>query len=90
MHTRILVPILAFACAISQAQAARAQAPAPELAKPAEVASVPPPAGWKCMVAFGSAKRLPFAPPANKIVAMLPARPMQTVLTSGEISCIVS
>ena len=47
MHTRHLVPILVFACAFSQAQSARAQAPASDSAKPAEIASVPPPAGWK-------------------------------------------
>jgi len=47
MRVTLSVSILAFACAIGVAQAARAQAQAPESAKPAEVASVPPPAGWK-------------------------------------------
>ena len=47
MHVPIPVSILAFASAMAVTPAAWAQAPAPESATPAAIASVPPPAGWK-------------------------------------------
>jgi hypothetical protein len=47
MRLRISVSIATLAAMVSLAQTAAAQAPNPEPAKPAAIASVPPPEGWK-------------------------------------------
>ena len=45
---------------------------------------------WIRILAFGSAIRLPFAPPARSSAPMLIAMPTQIVCTSGLTNCIVS
>ena len=56
----------------------------------AAVPSNPPAAWWIMIVAFGSAKRLPLAPPPSSTAPIDAAIPTQVVATSGWISCIVS
>jgi hypothetical protein len=41
-------------------------------------------------LAFGSAIRFPFEPPASRSAPMLIAMPTQIVCTSGLMNCIVS
>ena len=45
---------------------------------------------WIRILAFGSAIRLPGAPPARSRAPMLIAMPTQIVCTSGLMNCIVS
>jgi hypothetical protein len=45
---------------------------------------------WIRILAFGSAIRLPFAPPAKSTAAMLIAEPKQNVCTSGLMNRTVS
>ena len=50
-----------------------------------------PPLGWWIrMRPFGSAQRLPGAPPVSSSEPMLIATPKQMVATSGRMNCIVS
>ena len=50
-----------------------------------------PPLGWWIrMRLFGSAMRLPAAPPVSSSDPMLIATPKQIVCTSGLMNCIVS
>ena len=50
----------------------------------------PPVGWWMRMREFGSAWRLPGAPPARITEPMLMAIPQQIVRTSGLMNCIVS
>ena len=50
----------------------------------------PPQTWWIRILAFGSAIRFPFAPPARSSAPMLIAMPTQIVCTSGLMNCIVS
>ena len=50
----------------------------------------PPEPWWIMIFEFGSANRLPAAPPARIIAAADIPIPMQTVLTSGFTYCIAS
>ena len=45
---------------------------------------------WIRIFAFGSAMRLPFAPPASSSAPIDIAMPTQIVCTSGLMNCIVS
>jgi hypothetical protein len=45
---------------------------------------------WMRIFAFGSAIRLPLAPPDSSSAPMLIAMPTQMVCTSGLMNCIVS
>ena len=45
---------------------------------------------WIMIFAFGSAIRLPAAPPASRIAPIDIAIPKQIVCTSGLMNCIVS
>ena len=50
----------------------------------------PPLGWWMRMRLFGSAMRLPAAPPVSSSDPMLIATPKQIVWTSGLMNCIVS
>jgi hypothetical protein len=50
----------------------------------------PPSGWWIIMRECGRQKRLPLAPPASRRAPMLAAWPMQIVLTSGLMNCMVS
>ena len=50
----------------------------------------PPLGWWMRMRAFGSAIRLPGAPPVSSSEPILIATPKQIVRTSGLMNCIVS
>ncbi len=52
--------------------------------------SKPPLGWWIRMRLFGSAMRLPAAPPVSSSEPMLIATPKQIVCTSGLTNCIVS
>ena len=50
----------------------------------------PPQTWWIRILAFGSAIRFPFAPPASRSAPIDIAVPTQMVWTSGLMNCIVS